>query len=132
MLNFEIEARKVLYLARSRQIKISSFFSQSEYNLLETDSFKGAISLIEEDFDIDIIIETVHPGIKDYLNFLKYVKGNNKFRYIPYIVFCEKPDNSVITKIISNKANEIIIEYDNGDLVLEKVKNALKNGKKRF
>ena len=131
MLSFEHKSTKVLYLSRSKNIKISSFFSRSEYHLLETDTFKKAVSIIEDDFDIDIIIEAVQIDNINYVDFLKYVKGNKKFRYIPYIVICKKPDKQIITKFISNGANDIIIEYDKSDVIFEKVEKALQNGRKK-
>ena len=131
MLSFEYKSTKVLYLSRSKNIKISPFFSKSEYHLLETDGFKKAVSIIEDDFDIDIIVETVRSSGAENVDFLKYVKSSEKFRYIPYIVICEKPDKSIITKFISSGANDIIIEYDKRDVVLEKVKKALENGRKK-
>jgi len=131
MQSFEIQSTKVLCLSRSNNIKISSFFGKSEYEFLETDTFKKAISIIEDDFDIDIIIETVRSSSSEYVDFLRFIKNSKKFRYIPYIVICEKPDKSVITKFISNGANDIIIEYDKKDFILEKVKKALENGRKK-
>ncbi len=122
---------KVLIFFQGKSQGLTKLFEKNGFEVIEVLSTKQAKTILEDDHEIDIIIEVLGNIADSSFKFLKFTKLNHKFKYIPYFIICNTPNQELINKCVQNGANDIIIDTSDEKMVFGKVEKAIAIGKRK-
>jgi DNA-binding response OmpR family regulator len=102
---------------------ISGILAKNEYEYAVTDSVRGAISHLESDSTIRLIILDYKMPGGDGIELLEYLKNNLRFSNIPVLMSSSVNDMETVKKSIRMGAKDYLVKPVVPDILLGKIKN---------
>ena len=110
--------------------ELGEILKKNEYIGQFTLSVRKAIELLESDPLIDLIIAEISIPARAGLDLLRYVRRNQKFQYIPFVITSDGLDQENILKYVRLGVNEIITRPFEEVVFIAKIEKSLSNGKR--
>lgn len=99
-----------------------------QYETETASDVRHAISILESDPHIDLIVMDIMMPKVDGLQFLRYLKSTLRFSKVPVVMCTALHDVSTVAKSIELGAVDYIVKPIEAPMLLEKVRNGLKHG----
>ncbi len=110
---------------------IQDVLTQNEHEFLISSNPKGALLLLESETDIDLII--VGSSVRNHSiceSFLKHLKQNPRYKFIPIIIISSSTDKRFILKFAKLGVKNIVIMPFKSETINDKIKQALADGRR--
>ena len=102
---------------------ISGILTKNEYEAVVTDSVKGAITHLESDSSIRLIILDYKMPGGDGIELLEYLKNNLRFSNIPVLMSTAVNDVESVRRTIKLGAKDYLVKPVKPEVLLSKIKN---------
>jgi len=110
---------------RATRRTIEGILVKNEYDALTAESVPTAISKLEADSTIRLIILDYKMPGGDGIELLKYLKNNLRFSNIPVLMSTSLSDANTVKSSIDLGAKDYLVKPVNPDLLMSKVQNLL-------
>jgi len=106
---------------------IQKILTGFNYKVVTAESGKDAISILEKEKNIDIIVSDVMMPLMDGFQFLTYIKADVQYQDIPVILCTALNDMDSVKKGLKLGAADYIVKPIKADTLAAKVMNLEKN-----
>lgn len=126
--------KKTLLLVEDNEdlLNIMSHSLSREYRILKANNGKEAITLLEKEKDIKIVISDIMMPIMDGIELCHYIKEQEEMMHIPIILLTAKNSESNIIEGYDAGADDYITKPFKQTLLVAKIRSLLKNNERLF
>lgn len=97
------------------------------YEVCTATSARAAVTILEDDSPVDLILLDIMLPKSDGLEFLRYLKSIPRFSRIPVIMCTSLNDVSSVAKCLENGADDYIVKPAEAKVLNDKIANALRS-----
>lgn len=107
---------------------VATILELHNYKTIASSSVKEAISILQSDLSIELIICDIIMPEQDGFDLLNYLRDNLRFNHIPVIMTTVLEDKESVVKSLRLGAKDYIVKPIKDDTLSSKVKSVLEGG----
>jgi len=108
---------------------IHQFLREKKYWPISALSVKGALKILEEDSEIELIITDIEMPRADAFDLMRHLKQSPRLHATPVIFCSSKGDRETLIKAMKAGARDFIVKPFKAETLIAKVKKVLLHGK---